>query len=714
MRLFIRRSTPAGLLTFRLEVSTSCTTDSLRCQIAKRLSLSPHFSLYAVLSKVKVTTTQTLMPDGCPASRFLHGEEAVLFVEDRKVRKRECHPALQHLQQATVEGDKARLVGLYQEFEQRDGSSLEDWDIGLLDQDCGLGWTCLHLACEQGHASVVEWLLEQDCDVNAETVEGWTPLALAAAHNHCDCTLYTGIRALGCSRKLLMGYFSEVKGTALDCARRAGHVEAREVLLSLHNALDSRTLLARARSLADLSQDVEADSPDTKLEGVEVPPPFTGLLSYSESRTDRTVFLVLLPHLGRLQRYATKEAFYDQSDPEGELPLEAILEVKLNKSSGRSFLVVCHKSGRERYFSEFPEVTAEWQRQVHYSMTLHRSKRESFLRAYPLRRNPSHETLADSSTDTSMEKEAEVTLQDFEVLDVVGAGAFGRVYKVQKRDSGQIFALKALDKRTLTQKNQLKHALNEGKIHARLNSPFIIKLHYKFQTPRKLYFVLDFCPNGDLGDLLTEHRSISEDKVKIYMGEALLALEHLHDRDVLYRDMKPDNLLLDAEGHVKLADFGLATETGDELNTTFCGTLAYLSPEMLRRQGASKASDVYGWGAVVYELLTGDAPHYSADMPTMLRKIKTGKLSLPWRLSANAKSLLTATMAVDPTTRPDVAALKRHAFFNGMDWSELERRASTAVNVKSRTASVSAGSPVSLRDMDYSEKPSMEECLLEF
>lgn len=187
MRLFVRRSTPAGLQTFRLEASVSCSTDSLRCQIAKRLGLSSHFSMYAVLSKAKVTSPQTLMPDGCPVSRFLHGEEAVIWVEGRKARKRESNPALQRLQQAVAEGDKAHLAVLYQEFERRNSSSLEDWDTGLLDQDCGLGWTCLHLACELGHVTVVEWLIQQDCEVNTETWEGWTPLALAAAHNHCDC-----------------------------------------------------------------------------------------------------------------------------------------------------------------------------------------------------------------------------------------------------------------------------------------------------------------------------------------------------------------------------------------------------------------------------------------------------------------------------------------------------------------------------------------------
>lgn len=514
------------------------------------------------------------------------------------------------------------------------------------------------------------------------------------------------------SQKLLISYFSEVKGTALDCARRAGHSEAIQLLLTLHNSLDSHPILERARSYGDISKD--AEETDNKSEEIEVPPPFTGLLNYHENRIDRNVFLVLLPHLGRLQRYATKDAFYEQNEPEGVFALEDILEVRLNETVGRSSLLVFHKSGRDRYFSEFPEVTAEWQKQLQYSMALHRTKRESFLRATTLRRNQSQDSLADSSTDTSMEKEPEVSLQDFEVFDAIGEGAFGRVYKVKKRDSGEIFAMKVLDKRTLTQKKQLKHALNEAKIHARLDSPFIIKLHYKFQTPRKLYFVLDYCPNGDLGDLLTEHNSLPEEKVKFYMSEVLLALEHLHDRDVLYRDMKPDNILLDADGHVKLADFGLATETGDVLNTTFCGTLAYLSPEMLRRQGASKASDIYGWGAVVYELLTGDAPHYSADMPTMLRKIKTGKLSLPWRLSTNAKSMLTATMAVDPATRPDVAALKKHAFFSGIAWNELEKRAAAAPSVKSRTASVSAAGPVALRDADYSEQPSMEECLLEF
>ncbi len=187
MHLFIRRLTPAGLLTFRLEVSLSCTTDSLRCQVAKRLSISSHFSLYAILNRVKVTSPQTLVPDGCPASRFLQGEEAVVLVEDRKCRKCDSHTDLQRLQQAAQEGNKVQLAALYQEFEQRDSSSLEDLDTGLLDQDCGLGWTCLHLACEQGHVAVVEWLLEQGCNVNAETVEGWTPLALAAAYNHSNC-----------------------------------------------------------------------------------------------------------------------------------------------------------------------------------------------------------------------------------------------------------------------------------------------------------------------------------------------------------------------------------------------------------------------------------------------------------------------------------------------------------------------------------------------
>lgn len=120
-------------------------------------------------------------------SEFLQGEDAVVWVEDRKTRKRECNPSLQRLQQAVVEGDKDHLAALYQEFERRNSSSLEDWDTGLLDQDSGLGWTCLHWACELGHVAVVQWLVEQDCEVNAETWEGWTPLGLAAARNHGDC-----------------------------------------------------------------------------------------------------------------------------------------------------------------------------------------------------------------------------------------------------------------------------------------------------------------------------------------------------------------------------------------------------------------------------------------------------------------------------------------------------------------------------------------------
>ena len=703
MQVFVRRTTPAGLQTFRLELPSCFSPVLLRKRITQRLSLSTPYTLYAVVNREKVTTTQIPVSDNWSTSVFPQGEDAIVTMETSETQKKTCNPYLSRLQQVAKTGNLSELCKVYKDFERHGSCSLSDWDKGLLDQDLGVGWTCLHLACEQGHTAIVEWLLDHGCDVNAETVDGWTPLSLAATYNHCDC-----IRILSCTRKLLPGYFSDVKGTALDCARKAGHSAAVELLLSLHSSVESSHRLDRTASLVEATRELEVEVSDAKHEEIEVPPPFTGLLHFRESEGDRSVFMVLLPHLGLLQRYTSKDAFYEQCQPEGQFTVESILEVKAVQTDMTLYL----KSGKDRYFSEFPEVVAEWQRQIHYSMRLHRAKRESFVQTR-LRRVQSQESLADSSTDTSMEKDPEVTLQDFQVMEVLGAGSFGRVYKVIKRDSGQIYALKALDKRTLIQKNQLKHALNEAKIHYHLNSPYIVKMHYKFQTPRKLYFVLDYCPNGDLGDLLSVQGALPEDKVKIYLAEALLALEYLHSREVLYRDMKPDNLLLDSDGHVKLADLGLATEISEELNTTFCGTLAYLSPEMLRRQGASKASDVYGWGAVAYELLTGDAPYYSPDMARMLKKIKKGKLSLPWRLSAAAKSLLTTTLSIDPAGRPDTAALKSHPFFNGVDWGKLEP-CPGPYTVKSRASSMSAVGSAGLRDAGYSEQPSMEECLLEF
>lgn len=155
--------------------------------------------------------------------------------------------------------------------------------------------------------------------------------------------------------------------------------------------------------------------------------------------------------------------------------------------------------------------------------------------------------------------------------------------------------------------------------------------------------ILDFCPGGDLGEKLQEEGNFDEERSRIYIAEVILALEELHSRDIIYRDLKPDNLLLDQEGHVMLTDFGLSKESVPEYINgakSFCGSVAYLAPEMLKRAGHGKAVDWYLVGVVLYELLTGFPPYYSESKEQLFKNIESAPLELPSTLSDKAKSLI--------------------------------------------------------------------------
>ena len=156
--------------------------------------------------------------------------------------------------------------------------------------------------------------------------------------------------------------------------------------------------------------------------------------------------------------------------------------------------------------------------------------------------------------------------------------------------------------------------MTERNVMSLSNHPFIVKLNYAFQTHERLFLIMDYCPGGDLGELLQKEKKIAEPIVKIYLAEITLALENLHKRDIVFRDLKPDNVVIDYEGHIKLTDFGLSKEGVLEHITgakSFCGSVAYLAPEMIKKCGHGKAVDWYLLGVIMYELLVGVPPYYA-------------------------------------------------------------------------------------------------------
>lgn len=196
----------------------------------------------------------------------------------------------------------------------------------------------------------------------------------------------------------------------------------------------------------------------------------------------------------------------------------------------------------------------------------------------------------------------------------MGTGSFGEVYLVEKISNGHYYAMKVLSKAKIMSHNLTRYAMTERNVLSLATHPFIVKLHYAFQTQEKLFLILDYCPGGDLAEYLQLEKRFNEDKTRLYSSEILLALEELHRKDIIFRDLKPDNIVLDHDGHAMLTDFGLSKEGVygiDAEAKSFCGSYAYLAPEMLRKVGHGKAVDWYLLGVVIYEMLCGIPPYYA-------------------------------------------------------------------------------------------------------
>uniref|UniRef100_A0A8C1JH98 non-specific serine/threonine protein kinase n=1 Tax=Cyprinus carpio TaxID=7962 RepID=A0A8C1JH98_CYPCA len=256
--------------------------------------------------------------------------------------------------------------------------------------------------------------------------------------------------------------------------------------------------------------------------------------------------------------------------------------------------------------------------------------------------------------------------QQFELRKVLGQGSFGKV---------QVLFMRVFSVRDRVRTKMERDILVE------VNHPFIVKLHYAFQTEGKLYLILDFLRGGDLFTRLSKEVMFTEEDVKFYLAELALALDHLHGLGIIYRDLKPENILLDEDGHIKLTDFGLSKESIDHENKaySFCGTVEYMAPEVVNRRGHTYSADWWSYGVLMFEMLTGTLPFQGKDRKETMTMILKAKLGMPHFLSSEAQSLLRSLFKRNPSNRlgagPDgVEEIKRHPFYATIDWNKLFRR----------------------------------------
>ncbi|THH15506.1 hypothetical protein EW146_g4978 [Bondarzewia mesenterica] len=319
-------------------------------------------------------------------------------------------------------------------------------------------------------------------------------------------------------------------------------------------------------------------------------------------------------------------------------------------------------------------------------------------------------------------------LDDFRTVKVIGKGAFGEVRLVQKTDTGKIYAMKTLKKEEMLKKDQLAHVRAERDVLAESNSPWVVQLYYSFQDPAYLYLIMEFLPGGDLMTMLIKYDTFSEDVTRFYMAECVLAIEAVHKLGFIHRDIKPDNILIDKDGHIKLSDFGLSTgfhknhdssyyqklldqangatspisaaqaarnsvmvnaihltmTSKDQIATwkanrrklaySTVGTPDYIAPEIFLQQGYGNECDWWSLGAIMFECLVGYPPFCSETTHETYQKIIHWEYHLvipdDVHLDREAEDLV-RRLITSPDRRLSVDQIKKHPFFYGVDWDAI-------------------------------------------
>merc|ERR1719253_1590826 len=273
-----------------------------------------------------------------------------------------------------------------------------------------------------------------------------------------------------------------------------------------------------------------------------------------------------------------------------------------------------------------------------------------------------------------------VGLTDLEMRETLGTGSFGRVRLVQHNSDNKYYALKILKKSEVIYLKQVEHVKTEKKLLETISHPFIVNLMGAFQDDLNLYLLLEYVIGGEFFSHLRKAGRFPNDTSRFYAAQIALVFEHLHGLMILYRDLKPENLLLDKDGHCKGTDFGFAKKV--EYRTwTLCGTPEYLAPEIILSKGHGKAVDWWAMGILIYEMLADYPPFYDEDPLGIYQKILEGKIKFPWHFDRHSKDLIKKLLTADLTKRignlkGGAEDIKKHKWFaqagtQTIDWTEL-------------------------------------------
>ncbi|CAD8063725.1 unnamed protein product [Paramecium primaurelia] len=276
----------------------------------------------------------------------------------------------------------------------------------------------------------------------------------------------------------------------------------------------------------------------------------------------------------------------------------------------------------------------------------------------------------------------ELRIQDFEILSTLGTGTFGRVRqaKIKGDPENKVYALKILKKTEVVRLNQVEHIKSEKDILTFIEHPFIVKMKTSFQDQFYIYMLFEYIQGGELFSRLRKEGRFANDVCLFYATEILTAIIYMHKMQIVYRDLKPENLLIAKDGHVKITDFGFAKKIGNGKTYTLCGTPEYLAPEIIKgsKVGYGKSVDLWAYGILLFEMLSGYPPFYDNEPIGIYKKILSGLIEFPKFFDNKVKDLIRKLLNPDIQNRlgfnDNGESIKKHKWYRGVDWTRVENR----------------------------------------
>ena len=274
-----------------------------------------------------------------------------------------------------------------------------------------------------------------------------------------------------------------------------------------------------------------------------------------------------------------------------------------------------------------------------------------------------------------------VKLEDFKILKVIDRGSFGKVSLVEYLSTHETYAMKSLKKDILIEKNLVENNLLEKEILLTIDYPLLCGLVFCFQTDEKIYFITPFLEGGDLFQHLKKSKHFSEEGARFYGAQIALALEYLHNKGIIYCDLKPEKILMDEKGYLKLADFGTTKKVkNNEKILSFCGTPDYLAPEVITKNDIDKMADWWSFGILLFEMLCGIPPFYAENINKIYEMITNGTVQFPQKIniSDEAKDIIQKLLEKNPKKRlgsqNGILDIKKHPFFSKIDFNLIEQK----------------------------------------